>query len=231
MKISDIEVNIIKKNIKNAHLYVKPPDGIVEVSCPLNYSDENVRLFVSTKLSWIRRQREKFLNQPRQSRRQYISGETVYLFGKQYFLQVDYNLKSYNIKKDNEKIYFVVREGSSVKQREKIINEWYRELLKTALDSIITKIVDKSGLRCNGYSITNMKSKWGSCNIKTKKLNFNLQLIKAPIPCIEYVVLHELAHTIEMHHNAHFISILDKFMPTWREIKNQLNSQYIDQYV
>ena len=230
MLINDIEVKVTRKSIKNAHLYVKPPNGDVEVTCPLLYSDENVKLFVRTRINWIRRQKEAFNKQPRQTKRKYVSGETIYLLGTQYFLQIDYDSKQYNIKQTGEKIHFIVRKGSTIEQREAVFNTWYRSKLKEILDYLVPKVEKQTGLNCCGYLITNMQSKWGSCNTKTKKINLNLQLIKVPLLCIEYVILHELAHTVEKNHNSKFISILDQFMPTWREIKDLLNSQTINCY-
>ena len=87
--ISDIQIEIIKKDIKNMHLSVLPPDGKVRVSAPNNLSDESIIMFVKTKLGWIKKQQEKFELQPRQSEREYVSGETLYVWGHQYFLQVE----------------------------------------------------------------------------------------------------------------------------------------------
>lgn len=230
MKINGLKIKVIRKKIKNVHLYVKPPFGNIVVTCPINYPDESIKLFILTKLPWIRRQVESFKNQPRQSKREFVSGETVYLLGKKYFLQVNYDNKKYSINIIGHKINFIVRNGSTSKQREVIFNNWYRKILKEQLDILIPKIEEKTGLKCSKYTITNMQTKWGSCNIKTQRINLNLQLAKVPILGIEYVVLHELAHTIEKTHNHKFKSILDKFMPTWREIKKLLNSQNISHY-
>lgn len=230
MNINGLEVKVTRKNIKNTHLYVKPPIGDIEVTCPLDYPDESVKLFVLTRIRWIRKQIDAFKNQPRQSKREYVSGETVYLFGKQFYLQVDYDNKKYNISIEGHKIHFVIRNGSTIKQRETVFNKWYRSILNDNLEKLIPKIENRTGLQCSGYIITNMQSKWGSYNGKTKKINLNLQLVKVPVICIEYVILHELAHTIENTHNDKFIAILDKYMPSWREIQDLLNSQTISHY-
>ena len=92
-EISGITIEIIKKNIKNMHLSVLPPNGKVRISAPLHMSDESILMFARTKLSWIKKQQEKFIVQERQSAREYVSGETLYVFGKQYFLRVEYSYK------------------------------------------------------------------------------------------------------------------------------------------
>lgn len=231
MEVNGIKFEVFRKNIKNAHLYVKPPYGKIEVSCPLNYSDENIKLFVRTRLGWIKKQQESFYNQARQSKREYVSGETVYLLGKQYYLQVDYTPKTYNISIDCDKVIFEVRKNSTTEQREKVFNNWYRSILKKELDVLIPKWESKTGLNCAGFLITNMKAKWGSFNAKSRKVNLNLQLVKKSIVCIEYIILHELAHSIEKTHNNRFLAILDKYMPTWKEIKDLLNAQCLDSYL
>lgn len=230
MIVNNIDVTIIRKKIKNAHLYVKPPYGNVEVTCPENYSDENVRLFVITKLSWIKRQQESFQGQLRQSEREYVSGETVFLFGKQYYLQVDYSSKGYKIIVDVNKIKFIVRQDSTVKQREKQFNEWFREKLNECLKTLVPKCESKTGIKSNGYKIINMKSKWGSCTIDKRIINLNLQLVKKDYSSIEYVVIHELIHLIDSTHGPKFINLMNGFIPNWKEIRDNLNSQTLEKF-
>ena len=112
------------------HLYVKPPEGRVEVSAPIHLSDESIELFVRTKIGWIRRQQEKFEKQPRQTEREYVSGEAFYVWGRQYYLLVNYSNKGNSLVLDGDKAILTVREGSTVEQRERFINEWYRVVLK-----------------------------------------------------------------------------------------------------
>ena len=93
IEISGITIEVQKKNIKNLHLVVAPPDGKVRVSAPMHLSDDSIKMFVRTKLGWIKKQQEKFEKQPRQSEREYVSGETLYVLGQQYFLRVEYSYK------------------------------------------------------------------------------------------------------------------------------------------
>ena len=229
--VSGIPVEVTKKNIKNIHLSVMPPDGMVRVSAPKFISDESIEMFVRTKIGWIKKQQEKFENQPRQSERQYVSGETLYLWGKQYFLQVDYSNKEYSLVLDGDKAFLTVRKESTVKQRESFVNEWYREHLKKEINRRIPKWENITGLKCSSWQTKYMTTRWGTCNTQTKKIWFNLQLAKKPIECLEYVILHELAHTKVRNHGADFIAIMDKHMPYWREIKKKLNDSTLDYYV
>ena len=228
IEISGIKIEVQKKNIKNIHLSVLPPDGKVRVSVPTHLSDESITMFIRTKISWIRKQQEKFEKQPRQSVREYISGETLYLWGKQYFLQVDCSNKEYSLVLDGDKALFTVRKDSTIKQREKYINEWYREHLKAEVARLLPKWEKITGLQCTSWQTKYMTTRWGTCNTETKKIWFNLQLAKKPVECLEYVILHELVHTKVKNHNKNFVAMMDEFMPCWRETKKLLNDLKLD---
>lgn len=231
IEISGISAEIIKKNIKNLHLSVLPPDGKVRVSAPITISDETIEMFVRTKIGWIKKQQEKFANQPRQSERQYVSGETLYFWGKQYFLQVDYSYKGNSLFLDGNKAVLIVRKESTVKQREAFVNEWYREHLKKELSVLIPKWENITGLKCSSWQTKYMTTRWGTYNRTTGKIWINLQLAKKSPECLEYVILHELAHTRVKNHGDDFVSILDKYMPYWREVKKKLNDTTLDFYI
>ena len=226
--ISDIQIEIIKKDIKNMHLSVLPPDGKVRVSAPNNLSDDSIIMFVKTKLGWIKKQQEKFELQPRQSEREYVSGETLYVWGHQYFLQVEHNQKKNSLVLEGNKAILSVRKESTAKQREKFVNEWYRSLLKTEVEKYLPKWEAITGLYCDSWQSKYMTTKWGTCNTSTRKIWLNLQLAKKPIECLEYVILHELAHLKVKNHGPDFVAILDLHMPYWRECKKMLNDSKLD---
>lgn len=229
LEIDDIEIDVRKKSIKNMHLYVQPPTGRVEVSVPDSVGDEAIQLFIRSNLGWVKRKREQFEKQLRQTERQYISGETMYVFGSQYFLEVienDANKQSLTL--DGQKAILSVKKNATIKTKEKIVQEWYRNLLKEEIERILPKWEKITKLKCDSWQIKKMHTKWGSCNKETKKLWFNLQLAKKTLPCLEYVILHELIHLKEPHHNNKFIALMDLYMPLWSEIRNDLNEQILD---
>ena len=228
IEVSGISIHVEKKNIKNMHLYVKPPEGRVEVSAPMTLSDESIELFVRTKLGWIRKQQEKFRVQPRQGEREYVSGETLYLWGKQYYLQVLYNGKGNSLIIDGDKAILTVRKESTIKQRENFVNEWYRERLKKQIELLLPKWETSTNLHPSSWQTKYMTTRWGTCNTKTGKLWFNLQLAKKPIECLEYVILHELIHLKIKNHGKEFISMMDDFMPYWRDVRKKLNDSKLD---
>ena len=226
--ISNIPVEVIRKNIKNMHLSVLPPDGRVRVSAPTQLTDEAITMFVRTKLGWIKKQQEKFQQQPRQSERQYVSGETLYVWGKQYFLQVEYSYKGNAFTLSGDTAILTVRQESSPKQRESFVNEWYRNRLKQEVAKYLPKWEKTTGLYCSSWQSKYMTTKWGTCNPTSKKIWLNLQLAKKPIECLEYVILHELAHLKVHNHGPEFTAILDQYMPYWREHKRRLNDSTLD---
>ena len=226
--IANIPIEVVKKNIKNMHLSVLPPDGKVRVSAPVSVSDESIAMFVRTRLGWIRKQQEVFEKQPRQSERQYVSGETLYVWGVQYFLQVEYSYKGNDMVLSGDKAILTVRKESTPKQREAFVHEWYRVRLKNEVEKYLQKWEGITGFHCSGWQSKYMKTKWGTCNPSTGKIWLNLQLAKKPTECLEYVILHELAHLRVKDHGPEFVAILDRYMPLWREIKRRLNDSKLD---
>lgn len=225
--IAGISILVNKKNIKNMHLYVKPPNGDVVISAPLGMSDDAIERFARMKLGWIMRQQEKFQTQARQSKREYVSGETLYVWGKQYFLQTEHGNKN-TLFLSGEKAILTVREESTAEQRDNFVREWYRELLKVEMERLLPKWENITGLRASSWQSKYMTTRWGTCNTETRKIWINVQLAKKPIECLEYIILHELVHLIEKKHDAKFIAQMDKYMPLWRELKVTLNGHSLD---
>ncbi len=226
--VSGIEIEVQKKNIKNLHLSVLPPDGKVRVSAPMHLSDESIAMFIRTKLGWIKKQQEKFEKQPRQSEREYVSGETLYVFGQQYFLCVQYSYKGNSLALEGNEAILTVRKESTAKQREAFVNEWYRALLKEKIEIYLPKWESITGLHCDSWQTKNMTTRWGTCNTNTRKIWLNLQLAKKPVECLEYVILHELIHLKIRNHSKDFVDMMDRYMPYWRDVKTKLNGMKLD---
>ncbi|HPD48783.1 MAG TPA: SprT family zinc-dependent metalloprotease [Anaerohalosphaeraceae bacterium] len=227
LNISGIPVEVCKKDIKNMHLYVKPPDGKVTVSAPLTMSNDAIERFVRTKVGWIKKQIAKFDNQPRQSEWKYVSGETLFVWGKRYYLWTEYGSRN-SLVLSGDKAVLTVRKESTAVQRESFVREWYRELLKAEIARLLPKWEKITGLKAAGWQTKYMTTRWGTCNTKTAKIWINLQLAKKTPECLEYVILHELIHLVERTHNERFVSLMDAYMPMWREVKATLNDQTLD---
>lgn len=228
--ISGIPIDIQKKNIKNMHLYVKPPDGHVIISAPQTMDDKVIEVYARTNLSWIKSQIRQFQNQSRSSKRQYVSGETIYVWGKQYFIQFIPDSKKNNFLLQGDIAYLFMNKESTVKQREAFIREQYRLLLKEEIKRLLPKWERITGLHCESWQTKYMVTRWGTCNVEKKKLWFNLQLAQKPIECLEFVILHELIHFHTRKHDATFIAYMDLYMSNWRDIRNELNDRKLDYY-
>ena len=228
--ISGIPIDIQKKNIKNMHLQMKPPDGHVVISAPLSMDDKAIEVYARTNLSWIKKQIEKFQQQPRSAKRQYVSGETMYIWGKQYYLSFVPDAQKNSFEIQGDKAILSMREDSTVKQRENYVREQYRSLLKVEIERLLPKWEQITELHCESWQTKYMVTRWGTCNTEKKKLWFNLQLAQKPIECLEYVILHELIHLRERTHNSTFIAYMDMYMKNWRAVRKELNDSRLDYY-
>lgn len=224
IKVSGLAVDVVRKDIKNLHLAVYPPLGRVRVAAPLLVSDEAVRLAVISKLSWIKRQKSKFTSQARQSAREYVSGESHYFQGSRYRLNVIYQTGTARVAIRNKSaLDLYVREGSDREQREKVLLEWYRLKLKELIPPLVAHWESIIGVKVADWQVKKMKTKWGTCNIAAGRIWLNLELAKKSAQCLEYIVVHEMVHLVERHHNDHFAELMNRFMPQWRLHREELN--------
>ena len=117
-----------------------------------------------------------------------------------------------------------VRAGSTREQREKVMKEWYRKHLKEQIPGLLEKWRRVTGVEVKSWGVKLMKTKWGTCNAAAKRIWLNLELAKKPGHSLEYIMVHEMVHLLERHHNERFTAYMDKFMPRWRVYKEELNS-------
>lgn len=226
--VSGIDVEIVRKDIKNLHLGVYPPLGRVRVAAPLVVSDEAVRLAVIDKLAWIKRQRAKFIDQPRQSRREMVNGESHYYLGRRYRLRVhEHDGPARVATRGIATLDLFVRPGTTAEQREAILLRWHREQLKALIPPLLDKWQAAMDLTPVNWGIKKMKTKWGTCNAEARRIWLNLELAKKPVHCIEYILVHELVHLLERHHNDRFAELMDGFLPQWRSCREELNQSVL----
>ncbi len=222
--VNELPVKVIRKKIKNLHLAVYPPNGWVRIAVPEIIDDEAVRLAVISKFGWIKRQIKSFEDQPRQSARELITGESHYYLGRRYLLDIAETEKRPFIEIRNKKtLVLTINRDTELEDREKLLTDWYRKEMKRILPGIVRKWEIKSSLQVNSFGIKRMKTKWGSCNPRHKRIWLNLELIKKPINCLEYIVVHEMVHFLERTHNDNFIAHMDSIMPQWRTFRDDLN--------
>ena len=212
-----IEATLLRKRVKNVRVTVLPPDGAVRVTAPRLFPEAMIKAFLAEKADWIRKHqaaiRKKHAGEPKRLG----TGEQAPLFGMRYTLEVREGQKKNGAALDGDCIVLSLKKPASPEQREAILNAWYRERLASEIDYLLPLLSEQTGLVPSGYSIRSMTSRWGSCNTATGRITFNLQLVKYPLPCLEYVILHELAHLRVHGHGADFKAILDRYMPNWRD--------------
>lgn len=224
--VSGIPVQVVRKPIKNLHLGVYPPDGHVRVAVPSHITDDNVRLAVISRLSWIKKQQASFQAQPRQSEREMVTGESHYVFGKRYRMEVIERRGRHEVVlKNNSILQLFVNPGTSTQNRTLVLTEWYRHQLKARIPGLLEHWQPLIGKEVSAWGIKKMKTKWGSCNICDRRIWLNLELAKKPIECLEYVLVHELIHLLERHHNDRFKAYMDKFLPQWKQYRDTLKCE------
>lgn len=221
IEINGITVEVIKKNIKNMNLRIHE-DLTVTLSVPINCTYREISMFLHSKSTWIMKSLDKLKTKGVKLPLKYVTGEEFYLFGERYALEVISSAR-YSLILDEDKAILHAPENSDALHRERFINSFYREKLKEKIDYYLPKWEQITGLYSSSYQIKNMKTYWGTCNTRTRKIWINLQLAKKPVEALWYILLHELAHIKVYNHGPAFISILDKHMPDWKEVKSMLN--------
>lgn len=224
IKVKNISVEVVRKDIKNLHIGVYPPNGRVRLSAPLHLNDDAIRLAVISRLSWIRRQQAQFTQQERQPQREMVTGESHYYMGRRYRLKViEYDGPQTVCLPNNTTMELRVRPGTEISKREAVLLKWYRERLKEQMPALLAKWEPKIGVTSTQVRIKRMKTLWGSCNATARRVWLNLELAKKPTSCLEYVLVHEMIHILERHHNDRFRELMDTHIPQWRLYREELN--------
>lgn len=224
LEIRGIPVEVVHKAIKNLHVGVYPPSGRVRVAAPQHLDNEAVRLALISRLGWIRRKQAEFEQQERQSQREFVTGESHYFKGRRYRLRVvEYDGRPTIRLLNNTTMELRTRPGDNRDNRETVLYQWYRRQLRSQLPPLLTKWEQKVGVAVEEVRIRKMKTRWGSCNRDTRRIWLNLELAKKPVSCLEYIMVHEMAHLRERTHNERFRTLMDQLLPQWRVHRDVLN--------
>ncbi len=224
IEVGGIGVDIHRKAIKNLHVGVYPPDGKVRIAAPSHLNDEAVRLAIVSRLGWIRRQRQGFARQVRQSAREMVTGESHYFGGRRYRLNVVEQPGNPRVRvANNSTLELRVPPGTDREGRLQILDRWYRRQLKAKIPELLTHWEGVVGVEVAECHVKKMKTKWGSCTIQARRIWLNLELVKKSPRCLEYILVHEMVHLLERHHTDRFRGLMDQYMPDWRLRKAELN--------
>lgn len=222
IRLKGIDVDVRFKDIKNVHLSVHPPDGRVTVSAPRHINLDRIKVYTATKLAWIRKEQSKILGQERQVDKQYITQESHYFLGKRYLLKVT-NANRPNVVLHHSKLELQVPAHYNANKKEESLYRFYRQELRALLNTLVIAYAKKMGIPVPSFGIKKMRTKWGSCSADRRYLWFNIELAKKPESCIAYIVVHEMVHLLERHHNKNFMQLLNQFFPNWQIQKQMLN--------
>jgi predicted metal-dependent hydrolase len=216
-------VEVTHKPIKHLHLSVVPPDGAVRISAPHGMSAHHVRAYAIGKLAWIRRQQARLAAQPRESPRLVVERESHALWGQRLLLHIEEVQAAPRVEVHPRRLLLFVRPGATLEKRRSVLAAWYRQQLRQEAVSLIEHWQQRLDVQMNRLFVQAMRRRWGSCNPATKNIRLNTQLAQKPRACLDYVVLHELAHLRVPSHGEPFLALLDSLQPDWQERRRLLN--------
>ncbi len=225
--IEGIPIEVTKKRVKHLRVVVYRSSGRVRISSPKWVGDQEIFRFAKSKVQWIR----KHLNTQKEVVRVPVEpikmGAKHSVWGEMYDLNIiEKNAPPTAILNGNNRIDLFVRPKSDQQKKERILREWYREQIKKEIPPLIEKWEPIMGVKVKEWGVKKMKTRWGTCNVKAKRIWLSLDLAKRSPEFLEYIVVHEMTHILERQHSPKFYGLMDRFMPGWREIDQQLGGRH-----
>lgn len=199
-EIEGIKVELERKRVKNFNLTVRSPHGEVKLTYPYRATKQDYGTFIQSRIPWIKKQQNKFKNLTVPPPLEYVTGEKVWFLGKEFELIVKISPKRL-VEFTQDEIHIAVLKTDTKQEKQKLLNEFYRKELYKLLNPMVKKWEPIMQVTVQETRIKNMKTLWGSCNIKAQRIWLNLELAKYDIDCIEYIVVHEMVHLLERLHS------------------------------
>ncbi|MDR0624833.1 MAG: M48 family metallopeptidase [Treponema sp.] len=221
--LGNIPIAIEYKNIKTLRMTVYPPDGKVCISAPKTASWEFIHAFIVSKLSWLEKHREKFRRNVR-AKNLFQDHEIHYVWGLVYKLELFERRGHPKVLLTENILRLCVRPEASKEEKQRILDNWYRKLIRDAVSRLMQKWEPLIGVTVKKVFFRKMKSHWGSCNYQNQTIRLNTELAKKPPECLEYVIVHEMIHIIEPSHNRNFYELMNKHLPAWKLIRKKMNA-------
>lgn len=223
LTLAEQTIAVVRKDIQHVHLSVLPPDGRVHASVPRMANNEALRAFIIRKLPWIRTQQRTMHAQEREPARALVTRESHYLWGRRYLLQVREADAPPKVEVLARHLRLTVRPGTGPAARDEILQAWYREQVRTAVQALLPTWEPRLGVGEVRVAVRRMKTRWGSCSPASRTIRLNTDLAKKPRECLEYLVVHELVHFLDRTHGPRFLGLMDRHFPAWRIIRDRLN--------
>jgi predicted metal-dependent hydrolase len=211
------------RKLKTIRLTVHPPDGRVKIAAPIGMDREQIRTFAVSKIAWIEKHRERYLKHSKINS-SLKNHSAVYIWGTAYKLEIIERKGNSKIKVEGGNIKLYVRPDSTKAKKLEILDKWYHKILEEVSLPIIKKWEAIIGVEVKKLYVRKMKTHWGSCNGEKQTLRLNSELAKRNPVYLEYVIVHEMLHIIEKSHNRRFYSLLNKYLPGWKETRKKMNA-------
>ena len=225
LEIDGLRVSVQRKRIKHLYVKVSRADGAVRVSAPWHANDRMVRAAVAGKLAWIRDKQRAWRERPTRIEPHFVDGEMHRLWGEALRLRLmQANGRNHEDEGRPGELVLYVRSGATAEARGRTLDAFYRAELKARIPKLIECWEPTVGRRVNEWGVKKMRTRWGSCNPRARRIWVSLELAKHPPECLEYVVVHEMAHLIEANHSERFYALMDRLLPDWRERKRGLEA-------
>lgn len=224
LQIEGLTVNLIQKKIRTLRLSVNPPHGEIKVSAPLFYNIEKIKHFILSRIDWIKKSQIKIRSQKYVPPKKILDGENHYFLGEKYLLKIfEKNGAPLVILKDGI-LELHIKKNINREKRKQALDQFYRGSMKKIIPKLIANWENKLDVKVAEFGIKKMKTRWGTCNSRARRIWLNLLLAKMPLRCLDYIILHEMVHLLERHHNKKFFAHMDNFMPSWKEQQDELKN-------
>lgn len=230
MYVGDCKVEITRKRIKHLYLRIKEP-GCVHVSAPKHWPGDYIQSVIEARSEWIKEQQQKLLQRQETTPRaqSYEDHEEIVVEGQSYCLKAVRKsafpqLSAVTLCRETKTLTLSMSDPSNLEARKKQLDKWLRAQLKERIAQLLEHWQPIMGVAASDFGVRKMKTRWGSCNIRTHKIWLNFDLMSKAAESLEYVVVHELTHLYERYHNKRFYRLMDTYLPDWRERKQRLNS-------
>lgn len=214
-------IEILRKPIKHMYMRVQTATGLVRVTAPLKMSLNTIENHLSSKRDWIHTVRARAEARTKPVPIQMENNEHIPFLGKTYPLIIHINTPSNRVMIDDNTMYCLTK-SASVDDRLKNLHAWYKQQMQALLPELIKKWEPIIGVSVLTWGVKSMKTRWGSCNVVARRIWLNIHLIKMPIACLEYVLVHEMVHLLEANHSPRFYALMTRFLPDWKTYQQQL---------
>lgn len=211
-----VEVNEIVRSKRKTLALIVRPDGFLIVRAPLRTPEKTIREFIENHAEWIRKKRAEALATPSPTPKLYVAGETFKFLGETYELEIVKGQKKPLLLEES----FKLAESAQTSAR-LVFERWYRAQARKILEERVNSYANEYDLQYKKIGITSARTRWGSCSANGS-LNFSWRLIMAPIEAVEYVVVHELVHTVFHNHSRRFWKKVETILPDYNERRKWL---------